>query len=120
MLTGVVQTPEQRLQAGNLTREIKDVNKVFNKMKVVKKIDKKKGVVKNFVDDSVIEGKINALLFDASGVSVTNYRWRPVGGDVFLFGRALTADELRKALKVVKEIRNGASVTSRIKIRAKK
>jgi osmotically-inducible protein OsmY len=42
MLAGVVQTPEQRLQAGNLTREIKDVNKVFNEMKVIKKIDKKK------------------------------------------------------------------------------
>lgn len=76
--------------------------------------------MENFVDDSVIKGKINALLFDASGVSVTNYRWRSVGGDVFLFGRALTAGELRKAFKFVKEIRNGASVTSRIKIRAKK
>ena len=120
MLTGVVETPQQRLQAGKLTRGIKDVKKVFNEMKVVKKIDKKKGVVENFVDDSVIEGKINALLLDASGVNVTNFRWRSVGGDVFLFGRALTADELRKAVKVVKEIKNVASVTSRVKIRAKK
>jgi len=120
MLTGTVETPQQRLQASSVTRGIKDVKKVFNEVKVVKKIDEKKGVVENFVDDAVIESKINALLLDASGVNVTNFRWRSVGGDVFLFGRALEADELRKALKVIKEIKNVASLTSRVKIRPKK
>jgi hyperosmotically inducible periplasmic protein len=120
MLTGTVETPQQRLQASSVTRGIQDVKKVFNEVKVVKKIDEKKGVVENFVDDAVIESKINALLIDASGVNVTNFRWRSIGGDVFVFGRALEADELRKALKVIKEIKNVSSVTSRVKIRSKK
>jgi hyperosmotically inducible protein len=120
MLTSTVKTPQHRLRASSVTRGIEDGKKVFNEVKVVKKVDKKKGVVENFFDDSVIASKINALLIDASGVNATNFRWRSIGGDAILFGCALEADELRKALKVVKEIKNVAFLTSRVKIRPKK
>jgi hyperosmotically inducible protein len=120
MLTGALKTPQHRLQASSVTRGIDDGKKVFNEVKVVKKIDEKKGVVENSFEDAVIASKINALLIDASGVNATNFRWRSIGGDIILFGCALEADELRKALKVVKEIKNVASLTSRVKIRLKK
>jgi hyperosmotically inducible protein len=102
MLTGALKTPQHRLQASGVTRGIDDGKKVFNEVKVVKKIDEKKGVVENSFEDAVIASKINALLIDASGVNATNFRWRSIGGDIILFGCALEADELRKALKVVK------------------
>lgn len=119
MLTGAVDKAEVKKQAESLARAIKDVKKVHNEIIVVRDIDRKKGAVEGFVDDSVIEGKINALLLDAKGVNVTNFRWRSVGGRVFLFGRALTKEELDKAIGVVRGIKGVAAVTSRVKIRPK-
>ena len=119
MLTGSVEKTEQKVEAGKLAAAVEGVKKVYNEILVIKDINKKKGVAENFVDDTVIETKINALLLDASGVNVTNFRWRSVGGNVFLFGRALAGEELDKALAVVKDIDNVVSVISRVKVRAK-
>ena len=91
--------------------------KVYNEILVIKPIDKEKGIVENFVDDTVIESKINALLLDASGVNVTNFRYRSVGGMVFLFGRALSRAELQKAISVIKSIENVSSVKDRVMVR---
>ncbi len=66
----------------------------------------------------MIESKINALLLDGRGVNVTNFRWRSVGGKVFLFGRALSKPELTKAVGIVMEIKGVAGVTNRVKVRA--
>lgn len=119
MLTGAVEKAEVKQKAETLTRAIKDVKKIYNEILVVPAIAREKGAVEGFVDDTVIEGKINALLLDAKGVNVTNFRWRSVGGKVFLFGRALSKDELDKAMGVVKGIKGVASVTSRVKIKPK-
>ena len=119
MLTGVVEKASQKVQAGQLAKAVKEVKKVHNEILVIKKVDKEKGAVEGFVDDSVIEGKINALLLDGQGVNVTNFRWRSVGGRVFLFGRALSNPELKKAIGIVREIKNVTGVTSRVKVRAK-
>ena len=91
----------------------------FNLIMVIKPVDKKKGAVEGFVDDTVIDQKINALLLDGSGVNVTNFRWRSVQGHVFLFGRALSASEKTKATGIVKGIKNVLSVTDRVKVRPK-
>ena len=119
MLTGSVETIKQRIQAGELARSVEDVKRVYNDILVQRDIDKQKGAVENFVDDTVIEGKANALLLDANGVNVTNFRWRSVGGHVFLFGRALSPAELNKAVKVVRGIKGVSRITNRVKIRPK-
>ncbi len=119
MLTGSVEKAEQKAQAGKLAAATEGVKKVYNEIMVVKPIDKEKGAAENFVDDTVIETKINAQLLDAIGVNVTNFRWRSVGGNVFLFGRALSAEERDKATSVVKGIDNVVAVTNRAKVRAK-
>ena len=61
MLTGAVKTKDQRKQAEKLTREVENVKKIYNEILVIKPIDKEKGAVENFVDDTVIESKTNAL-----------------------------------------------------------
>ncbi len=119
MLTGVVDKASQKEQADQLAQAVEGVKKVHNEILVIKAVDKEKGVVEGFVDDSVIEGKINALLLDGQGVNVTNFRWRSVGGRVFLFGRALSNPELKKAIGIVRSIKNVTGVTSRVKVRAK-
>jgi hyperosmotically inducible periplasmic protein len=119
MLTGTVETGKQKTQAGRLAKNIENVKKVYNEILVIKAIDKEKGSVENYVDDSVIETKINAQLLDAGGVSVTNFRYRSVGGRVFLFGRALSKGELKKAIAIVKDIDGVKNVKSRVFVRAK-
>jgi len=119
MLTGAVKTKDQRKQAEKLTREVENVKKIYNEILVIKPINKDKGAVENFVDDTVIESKTNALLLDAKGVNVTNFRWRAVGGRVFLFGRALSQAEKEKATKVVRAIKNVVSVKNLAKVRPK-
>ncbi len=119
MLTGVVETPKQRKQIEKLTRAIDGVKKIYNEVLVIKAVDKKKGAVEGFVDDTVIESKINALLLDGKGVNVTNFRWRSVGGRVYLFGRALSKAELKKAVGIVKAIKDVTKVTNRVKVRPK-
>lgn len=119
MLTGNVKTDDQKKQAETLTRGVEGVRKIYNEIVVVKPVEEKKGAVEGFVDDTVIESKINALLIDAKGVNVTNFRWRSNGGHVFLFGRALSQPELDKAVTVVKGIKNVTTVTNRVKVRPK-
>lgn len=118
MLTGVVDNGKLKTQAEAIAKTIKGVKKIYNEVLVIPKLEQK-GVVEGFVDDTVIENKINALLLDAKGVNVTNFRWRSVGGHVFLFGRALSKDELKKAIAVVKNIENVTRLTERVKIKAK-
>lgn len=118
MLTGVVENGKLKTQVEAIAKNIAGVKKIYNEVLVIPKIEQK-GMVEGFVEDTVIEKKINALLLDAKGVSVTNYRWRSVGGHVFLFGRALSKAELKKAIAVVKNIENVTQVTERVKIKAK-
>lgn len=119
MLTGSVETVAEKAQAEKLAGGVEGIKKIYNEIIVQRDIDKKKGAVEGFVDDTVIEGKINALLLDAKGVNVTNFRWRSVGGRVFLFGRALSKDELEKAVAVVRDIKGVASVISHVTVRPK-
>ena len=120
MLTGKVEKAGLKSQAGKLTASIEGVKKVYNKILVIKATDEKKGTAEGFVEDSVIETKVNALLLDGKGVNVTNFRWRSVGGKVFLFGRALSGTEKNKATKIVKGIKGVTSVTNLAKVQPKK
>ncbi|HEY9079792.1 BON domain-containing protein [Magnetovibrio sp.] len=119
MITGVVETGDLKAKAGQIVKTIEGVKRLYNEVLVIPKVKQDKGVVEGFVDDTVIETKINAQLIDAKAVNVTNFRWRSIGGHVFLFGRAFTKDELDKAVKVVKGIENVTKVTSRVKIKPK-
>ena len=119
MLTGTVETEAEKAKAGAITAAIAGVKTVHNQIMVVKPVDKEKGAVESFVDDTVIETKINGLFLDARGVNVTNFRWRSVGGRVFLFGRALSADEHDKATRIAEGIKNVVSVVNLARIRAK-
>jgi hyperosmotically inducible protein len=87
---------------------------------VIAPVAQKKGAVEGFVDDTVIDTKINGLLLDGKGVNVTNFRWRSVQGHVFLFGRAFSGAEKTKAVGIVKGIEGVQSVTDHVKVRAKK
>jgi len=117
MLTGVVETGAQRTQAEELTRTVEGVKKLYNQILVKSALEEEQGAVEGYIDDTVIETKINALLLDAKGVNVTNFIYRSVGGHVFLFGRALSSDEKSKATDIVRDIENVYSVKNLAKVK---
>jgi hyperosmotically inducible protein len=117
MLTGVVESDYQHDLVEAFVGTVEGVKKIHNMLMVKQALDEEKGTVENFIDDSVIETKINALLLDAKGVNVTNFRWRSVGGHVFLFGRALSGAERTKATNIVRDIENVTSVKSLTKVK---
>ncbi|MBO6521814.1 MAG: BON domain-containing protein [Rhodospirillales bacterium] len=119
MLTGIVETPEVKSKAGELARGVEGVKTVYNELRVIPKVEREKGSVEGFVDDTVIETKIDAQLLDASGVSSRNFRWRSVHGHVYLMGRALSAAELEKAKGVIKGIDGTQSLTVHVEVRPK-
>jgi hyperosmotically inducible periplasmic protein len=119
MLTGVVEKAAIKTKAGKLAAGVEGVKKVINEIMVIEPVEQKKGAVEGFVDDTVIDTKINGLLLDGKGVNVTNFRWRSVQGHVFLFGRALSGTEKSKAVGIVKGIKGVQSVTDRVKVRPK-
>ena len=119
MMSGSVKTEDQKSIAGKLAAAAQDVKKVYNEILVIKPIDKEKGIVDNFVDDTVIESKINALLLDASGVNVTNFRYRSVGGRCSCSGGLCLGRNCRRlsAISVIKSIENVSSVKDRVMVR---
>lgn len=119
LLTGLVETAAQKTQAQRISEAIEGVKKVYNEILVIPKVDRKKGAVEGFVDDTVIETKIHGLLLDAQGVNVTNFRWPSVRGHVVLFGRALSAGERDKAVRIVKGVKGVRSVKDLVKVRPK-
>ncbi len=119
MLTGAVDKAEVKDKAAKLAAGVAGVKSVINEILVIKPVEQKKGAVEGFVDDTVIDTKINGLLLDGKGVNVTNFRWRSVQGHVFLFGRALSAAEKQKAVAIIKDIKGVLSVTDRAKVRPK-
>jgi hyperosmotically inducible protein len=120
MLTGIVETAETKATAGKLAKAVAGVKAVFNELRVVPKDAREKGAVGGFVDDTVIETKIDAVLLKTEGVNSRNFRWRSVHGHVYLFGRALSRAELAAVVKAVKGIENVQDVTARVEVRAKK
>lgn len=119
MLTGVVETGDLKSQVSKVAKTVEGVKKLYNEVLVIPKVKQEKGAIEGFVDDSVIETKINAQLLDGKGVNVTNFRWRSVGGHVFLFGRALSNDERKKAVSIVIDIDGVSKVTDRTIVKPK-
>jgi len=119
MLTGTVDTPEHKQEAERLVAKVDGVKSIYNEIQVVPEDTKKeKGAVRNFVDDTLIETKIQGLFLEHAGINVTNFRWRSVGGMVYLFGRAPSQRELDDAIKVVRGIKDVTGVKSDVIIRS--
>jgi hyperosmotically inducible protein len=121
MLTGSVSTAPLKAQANAVARAATGVKKTYNELLLDADLAKEsqKGAAQGFVDDTVIEKKINALFLEDKAINVTNFRWRSVKGHVFLFGRALSSAENARATEVARSIANVVSVVNRAKVKPK-
>lgn len=89
LLTGAVENGEQDRQAEAIARKVEGVKQVYNEIQITDMVD-----VATRLRDTRIELKVKFAVMAGAGVRYANYRWRAINGTVYLFGTALTQDEL--------------------------
>jgi hyperosmotically inducible protein len=117
MITGIVETEELKERVGRTVASVEEVDKIYNELRVISAPERQKGAIDGYIDDNLLEAKINAVLFEDQDVHVTNFRWRAVDGHIFLFGRALSKSEQTRALKLITEVPGVIRVIDRSKIK---
>lgn len=89
LLTGAVADSEQDQRAEAIARKVEGVKQVYNEIQITDMVD-----VATRLRDARIELKVKFAVMAGAGVRYANYRWRAINGTVYLFGTALTQDEL--------------------------
>lgn len=99
LLTGKVATQDARQAAENIARNTRNVKQVIDELVVTTNRDFGAGV-----NDVAIEVKIKAQLVATKDIKSINYRWRSVGGTVYLIGAAQNAQELSNVVGVIRNV----------------
>lgn len=110
LVTGVVQNPEQRVEAVRLAWQPKGVQQVINEVRVAES----KGI-KGFAQDTWITTQLRtALTFDRQVLSI-NYSIDTVQGTVYLMGFAQNQAELNRVIETARTIKGVEGVVSYVK-----
>ncbi len=112
MLTGVVKTGADKLRAVQIVENVEGVREVLDEIQVTSN-----GDFQQAAEDVAIETTIKIRLLDEESVNSVNMRWRSVNGTVYLFGRALSDEEQRDAMEVIKEVKGVRRVINRQYVR---
>jgi osmotically-inducible protein OsmY len=111
LLTGAVDTPEAKTVAVRLAREVEGVVEVLDHLRVAPG-----GGIAGTANDTWIETQAKAKLLAAKGVRSVNYRWRAVGGTVYVIGLAHDQAELDRVLSIVRGIERVRDVVSHVRV----
>ncbi len=111
LITGVVQDPEQRVQAVRLAWQPSGVVQVINEIKVAES----EGLI-GFAKDAWLSGKIRAALIMDRDVESINYSVDTVRGSVYLMGFAQNQGELNHVIEIVRNIGGVKRVVSYVKL----
>jgi len=112
MLTGVVDTGADKLRAVEIVRSVNGVRTVLDEIQVTSD-----GNFQQAAEDVAIETTIKIRLLDEEDINSVNMRWRSVNGTVYLFGRALSEQEQRDSIDVIKDVKGVRRVINRQFIR---
>ncbi len=112
MLTGSVNDGAAFDQAARIANEIGGVAEVINELQIGEE-----GGFKTTASDVTIEGKLKAKLVQADVQSV-NYRWRSVGGNVYIMGLAQDRAELERLLTIVRDTAGVRRIVTHVDIKA--
>jgi osmotically-inducible protein OsmY len=111
LLTGVVQNPEDRVEAVRLVWMVKGVKQVINEIRV----SDSEGVP-GFVRDNWITTRLRTALTFEKNVQSLNYSIDTVQGVVYLMGVAMSQTELNKVMQIARTIPNVKQVVSYVKM----
>ncbi len=111
LITGVVQKPEQRVDAVRLAWQPRGVKSVINEIKVADSPG-----LSGFAKDAWISTRVRAaLLFDKEVESI-NYSIDTVQGTVYLMGFAQNQAELSRVIEITRTIEGVKRVVSYVKL----
>lgn len=111
LLTGVVQNPEDRVEAVRLAWQPKGVKQVINEIRVGQA-----GTVKTFAQDEWIGAQLRTKLIANQGVQSANYNIEVVQGSVYLMGVAQNKYELDRVIRISQGIKGVKEVVSYVKL----
>jgi osmotically-inducible protein OsmY len=112
MLTGSVNSPNERERAATLAQGLRGVKIVYNELQV-----SYKGGFANATNDAWINAKLKAKYFAERGVKSINLRWRVVNGRVYLLGFARNPKERLLAIALAKNTKHVLGVTDHIAVK---
>lgn len=111
LITGVVQNPEQRVEAVRLAWQIKDVTQVINEIRVAESEG-----FKGFIKDGWVTSKLRTSLTFDRGVQSINYSIDTVQGVVYLMGVAQNQVELNRVIETARTTSGVKQVVSYVKL----
>ncbi len=111
LITGVVQDPEQRVEAVRLAWKPKNVAQVINEIQVAES----KGVT-GYARDAWISTKIRTAITISGGVQSLNYTIDTVHGTVYLMGVAQNQIELDEVIETARNTSGAKQVVSYVKL----
>lgn len=111
LITGVVQNPEDRVEAVRLAWQPKGVKQVINEVRIGKP-----GGLEWFAKDNWITTNIRAKLIGHKQVQSINYSIISVQGSVYLMGVAQNQAELDRVIRICKQTPNVKEVISYVKM----
>lgn len=111
LLTGVVQNPEDRVEAVRLVWQVKGVKQVINEIRVADSEG-----LPGFVRDNWITTRLRTALTFEKNVQSLNYSIDTVQGVVYLMGVAMNQQELNKVLEIARTIPNVKQVVNYVKM----
>lgn len=111
LLTGVVQNPDQRLEAVRLAWQPAGVKQVINEIRVADSSG-----VKGYAQDAWISSQLRTkLTFDEEILSI-NYSIDTVEGVVYLLGLAQSREELNRVVEIAQTISGVQKVVSYVRV----
>lgn len=111
LLTGTVADPDAKATAGALAASVMGADPVHNEIQVLP--DAK---LRDAAADLAIETRVKKELRASDNVKSANLRWHSVNGTVYIFGRALSAEERDRALAIVGSVPGVKGIVDRIKV----
>lgn len=111
LLTGVVQNPQDRVEAVRLVWQVQGVKQVMNEIRVADSEG-----LPGFVRDKWITGRIRAAITFDKEISSLNYSIDTVQGVVYLMGVAMSQSELSRVMEISRTIPNVKQVVSYVKM----
>lgn len=112
LLTGVVLTPEDRIEAGRLAWTVNGVKEVLNEVAV-----SDKSSVADFAKDTWITTQLRTKLLGDRLVSDINYSIETVNGTIYLMGIAQSEAELERVTGHARTIRGVQRVVSHVRLK---
>lgn len=111
LLTGVVQNPEDRVEAVRLAWQAKGVKQVINEIRVGDA-----STVTGFAKDEWITAQLKTRMIANQNVQSINYNIETVQGSVYLMGVARNQAELDRVIRIARSIKGVKEVISYVKL----